>query len=297
MLIAPPSEVYDDGLIYNEYDSHTQHQMEVVRRYLDVLNEEMRGSTYSRRTFVQLFAEPGLYRNRETQEWFTGAALHALSLTGFNRYFYSSLNQQVLATLEQRAQTLFPRPDAEVHFMGGNCNDLARGIIGETEFYMSALCPKPVHKEGFALVTPRILHPVPAALTFCIYQSDVHLRWETVSAISRLPYVNMVLYYPLDALNRQMAQAQGQRGETDVDGFFGGKAWRDLYRRGMGQQHHEQLLSYYCERLKALGFGEVRTELDSSIRAATLGSDASGHLLIFAHKQPKSAEFWQSVLA
>jgi len=290
MLIPATNGLYDDGLIYHERGHRAQTQMAVVRRYLDAVNQEMSDSAFSRRTFVQLFAEPGLYRNRDSQEWYAGAALHALSLPGFNHYIYSTLNQQVLATLERRYQTFFSRPDADVYFMGANCNDLAGGIVSESEFYISARRPKSTPNSS-----TRILHPVPVALTFSLCQSDVYLRWETVAAISRLPYVNLILYYPVDALNRQMPQAQMEQGETRVDAFFGGKAWRDLYRRGAGQSRHEQLIAYYRERLRALGFGEIVTENDLALAPLDVESDSLGDFLMFAAKQPKGAEFWDAV--
>lgn len=284
MLVPSPHELYDDGLIYQEHGSRAQSQTAFVRHYLDAVSQEMDNAPICRRSFVQLFAEAGLYRNRDTQEWFVGAALHALNLTGFNHYIYTSLNQQVLATLEQRHQTFFPRSDAEVHFMGGNCNDLARGIVSESEFQMLS------RRSRNGTPAPSV------ALTFCLCQNDVYLLWETLVAISRLPYVNLILYYPMEALNRQMAQAYDQRGETAVDAFFGGKAWRDLYRRGYGQNRHELLIPYYCDRLRALGFSEVVTEQDLHLMADVPDHEAPTHCLLFAHKQPKSLDFWDAVM-
>lgn len=289
MLVPSPDELYDDGLIYHEHGSRTQSQTAFVRQYLDAVSQEMDNAPIYRRSFVQLFAEAGLYRNRDTQEWFVGAALHALNLTGFNHYIYTSLNQQVLATLEQRHQAFFPRPDADVHFMGGNCNDLARGIVCESEFQIaSRRAHRPAHPHAPA--------PLPVALTFCLCQNDVYLLWETLVSIGRLPYVNLILYYPMEALNRQMAQAYDQRGETAVDAFFGGKAWRDLYRRGYGQNRHDLLIPYYCDRLRALGFGEVVTERDLHLMSDMPDYEAPTYFLLFAHKQPKSQDFWNTVM-
>jgi hypothetical protein len=288
---APP----DESLLYYELGSRAQAQIALVRRYLDTVSRELEQSAFKRRIFVQLFAEPGLYRNRSTQEWFVGAAVHAFSLTGFNRYIYTSLNHQVLASLEKRYQTYFARPDTHASFMGGNCNDLARGIVSETEYYiLTRRGTRPLNGQGMYGAAHTAL-PVPAALTFCLYQSDVHLSWDTVAAISRLPYVNLILYYPLDALNRQMPQANVQRGETSVDGFFGGKAWRDVYQRTIGQSRHDQLIPYYCQRLAALGFGEIVTEQTLHRLPAVSENEQPDYFLIFAHKQPKGAAFWEAV--
>lgn len=297
LMKVPMSDLSDDELIYFEGGARAQEQIALARRYLDAVNRDMSASTFARRAFVQLFAEPGLYRNRATQEWFIGAGLHAFTLMGFNHYIYTSLNHQVLGALEQRYQRYFARPHTQAHFMGGNCNDLARGIISETEFYILTRRGTRPLGGGGSFGAAQTALPVPAALTFCLYQSDVHLLWETVVAISRLPYVNLMVYYPIDALNRQMPQAQSQRGESDVDGFFGGKAWRDLYRRGLGQSRHEQLIPYYCERLKSLGFGEVVTELDFRLLPSIQDPETPNYFLIFAHKQPKGEAFWESVAA
>lgn len=295
MLISLQNELYDDGLMFYEYGPRTQARITLVQRYLDVVNTEMQNSAFTRRMFVQLFAEPGVCRNRETQEWFTGTALHALTLHGFNRYLYLSLNQQVLSALEQRYQSKPRREDAEVFFMGGNCNDLARGVVSETEFYISARRPKA--RTDTLSLGARILHPVPAAITCCISPSDTLLRWETVAALSRLPYVNLIIHYPITALMQQMGEAHPQRSETDVDGFFGGKPWRDFYRRGMGQQRHTQLISYFCERLRSLGFTEVVTEDDLRLFPTPGDTQSSNYFLIFAHKQPKGETFWETVLS
>lgn len=295
LLQAPPLESQEDTLLYYERSSRAQAQIATVRRYLDEISHELEHSAFKRRTFVQLFAEPGMYRNRATQEWFVGAALHALTLTGFNYYFYTSLNHQVLEALERRYRDYFARPDRQAFFLGGNCNDLSRGIISETEFYiLTQRGTRPLNSSS-TNGSARTALPVPATLTFCLYQNGVHLNWETVVMISRLPYVNLILYYPKDALNRQMPQANAQRGETDVDAFFGGKAWRDLYHRGIGQSRHDHLIPYYCERLQSLGFQEIVTERELNGLPDLTEGEPSDYFLIFAHKQPKGEAFWTKV--
>lgn len=270
-----PIELSDDGLLSYERGPRAQRQIEIVRAYLSTLSEDLLQQGATRRMFVQLFSEPGLYRNRVTLEWFRGAALHALSLLGFNYYVYSSLNAQVLATLRRRYDTYFARPDREAYFLGGNCNDLARGVVAETElFRMTSRRPNPVNT------------------TFCAYQGDVQIRWETVVAISRLPQVNLIFYYPMDALNRQMSIAYGQRAETVVDAFFGSKAWRDLYARSFGRARHDLLFPYFRERIMQLGFVETVSDLDLNLLSPATEEDPDLYRLLFVHKQPKDATFW-----
>ncbi len=282
MLIPPDAEQYDDGLLYQERGPHAHAQTMMVHHYLDAVSHELARMPARRRTFVQLFAEAGMYRHRETREWFVGAALHALSLPGFNQYIYTTLNPQVLTALEHRYHTFFPDRNADVHFMGGNCNDLARGIVSETEFYLSS-------RRATAPLN------LPPALTVCLCQNDIYLRWETLEALSRLPDVNLILYYPVDALNRQMPLTFDQPGTTAVDTFFGESRWRDVYRRGVGHNRHDLLIPYYCKRLQELGFSEVVPEWDLHPSPTAEQGESGGHCLIFAHKQPKTAAFWQAV--
>ena len=270
-----PVELTDDGLLNYERGPRAQRQIAIVRAYLSTLSEDLIKEGAARRMFVQLFSEPGLYRNRVTLEWFRGAALHALTLSGFNYYVYSSLNSQILATLRRRYDTYFARSNGEAYFLGGNCNDLARGIVSEIELFR---------------LTSKHPHPVDA--TFCIYQGDVQVRWETLVAISRLPQVNLIFYYPLDALNRQMPIAYGQRAETVVDAFFGSKAWRDLYARSFGRVRHDLLFPYFCERLAQLGFTEAISDSNLNLMEPPGEEEPDFYRLLFLHKQPKEKSFW-----
>jgi hypothetical protein len=289
------ADVSNDGLLYYERGSYGQTQVALVRRYLSALNESLQHSIFTRRSFIELFTDPGLYRNLYTYEWFVGAALHALTLEGFNHYVYASISRQLLGGLSTRYERYIQRPALPVYFIAGDCNDLARGIISETEYY--------AHTQGGTLVNPqstphsiaREVASAPVSLTFCLYQSEVLLTWDTVTAISQLPYVNLILYYPIDPLNRIMPTASVEASENTVDAFFGGKAWRDLYHRGIGTARHEQLIPYYCERLSSLGFSEIVTERSLNTLSPGTAHGTPSYYIIFAHKQPKTADFWQRV--
>ncbi len=271
-------ELSDDGLLFSEQSPRAQLQNAILRAYLGSLSEELNHSPAERRMFVQLFAEPGLYRNRVTQEWVTGASIHALSCTGFNYYLYSSLNAQILSSLRRRYEMYFTRPHCEAYFLGGDCNDLARGVVAETELF-----------------TLTSQHPTPADATFCTYQCELQLHWATIATISRLPYVNLILYYPLDALNRQMPDAYRQRAETVVDAFFGGKAWRELYAQGYGRARQDLLFPYFCDRLAQLGFAEIVSDNDLNLLTPPTEDDPDLYRLLFVHKQTKGDAFWEQV--
>lgn len=253
-------------------------EVDTVERYLDGLTRWFARYPVARRTFVSLFSNTGMIRNRGVRDLYKNACLSSFAVgQPFDRYIFASFQPQLLTEFNLRYTHQYQKLATDVLFLNGDSNDLAHGIVGETTF----------HQE---LVGDR-----PAPMVVFLNPDELRLRWATLQTLSRLPHLYLVLFYPMDALDRLMPRHLTSTFTTEVDLFFGTTEWRDLYLRTPPNARQLVLLSLYQEQLCKLGFRELVNGYDLGIHWERASADTRLYTVLFAQKTPLPRSFWDDL--
>jgi len=130
----------------------------------------------------------------------------------------------------------------------------------------------------------------------------LELEWSTVVRLASVQRMDLIIYYPQEALTRNVDHLFDSPSHTRIDCYFGSRAWRQAYRHWRAQYgtrgRHRVLMDLYMDNLRDLGYVDIRgTEyvgdeplMRNKIRNAPL------YRLIFASKHKRGHEFWHSVL-
>ncbi len=250
-----------------------------VRRYLDVLTRWLHRVPAARQTFVSLFSCKGVVRDQVARDLYNSAAFTGFNVTHpFDRYIFTSMHPDHLRRMQDRYEAQYRSLSPNVLFLAGDSNDLAQGIVGENLFYQDIVQD-------------------PAPTIVFVNPNDLRMQWRTLEALAQLPHLYLVLFYPLDALNRYIPRTIHSNFTTEVDLFFGTHQWRDLYAKALGHNKQRMLLSYYMQRMRALGFRDVMSNNQYALSPSDKADDMSLYCLLFAHKQMLPSRFWEEAMA
>jgi three-Cys-motif partner protein len=256
-----------------------QQEVTLVKRYIDGLSRWLPRTPATRRTFVSLFSNPNLVRNAIARDLYKNACLSSFEASRpFERYLFATLQPQRLHELQQRYERHHHTINADVLFLTGDSNDLAHGIVGESIFHQESVSHTP---------SPTIVF---------INPDDLRLQWKTLQLLARLPNLYLILFYPMDALERWMARNLTSKFTTDADIFFGNTGWRDVYLQTSSHARALTLHDYYCDGLRDLGFDEIVKGAELGIQGYTSRNETRLYSLLLAHKSPMPRPFWDELL-
>jgi three-Cys-motif partner protein len=273
----------------NESDTDASHsgtlvaaaeaEVNTVGRYLDGLTRWFARYPMARRTFVSLFSNTGMIRNPVARDLYKNACLASFEVgRPFDRYIFAAFQPQLLGELQLRYDHQFHSVASDVMFLTGDSNDLAHGIVGETTFQQELAGDRPAPMVVF-------LNP-----------DELRLRWATLEILARLPHLFLIIFYPIDALDRLMPRNLTSTFTTEVDLFFGTPGWRDVYLRTPINTRQTTLLHYYQERIMGLGFREIVNGYDLGIHWERTSADPRLYSVLFAQKTPLPRSFWEDLV-
>lgn len=264
----------DDGLQVRDSGPWAQAKLDYLNRYINVFETSMRNK-WPRRNYIDLLAGPGKNRIRETGEILLGSPLLALTTQfPFTSFYFVDKDPDNVSALTTRASA--SALVSHVKTYTGDCNVVVNDIVAEL---------KRVERESLNLA---FLDP-----------EGLELSWATVSRLASIKKMDLIINYPRVGLSRFMKKAAESELDTGIDRYFGDRTWRDLYKEHQRASHfplHRHLINMYKEKLKTLGYEEVR--LDDELGDEPLmrnKKQAPLYHLLFASKSSLGVEFWRAV--
>ena len=228
---------------------------------------------WQRRAYIDLFAGPGKCVDRKTGEIFLGSPLVALTTRyPFTQYWFVDNEQPNIEALSARC-TASPYSD-QVVCIHGDSNVKVLDIVKK-------------------------LRGVPSLNLAFLDQEGLELKWNLVAALAEVERMDLIIHYPQMGINRLMPVLFESQSSNDVDEFFGGQSWRNIFDRFRRHEEsflHRQLMDHYKERLAALGYQE--TLRDDEVGHEPLMSNelrAPLYRLLFASKHKLGVEFWRKI--
>jgi len=265
-----------DGLRMGDSGRWVAVKLDYLRRYLNAFTTAMRDH-WPAMHYIDLFSGSGKCRDRNTENVHLGSPLIAITATHpFTHYCFVDKDAKYIAALRERCRA--SPVGHRVECIAADANQAAHTVVDR----IRALQPRGGGSLNLAFLDP----------------AGLQLHWDTVTVLSRIRRVDLIIYYPQLGLQRNMKQLVEKAKETAVDRFFGGRAWRDIYRdwqitRGIGI--HRRLMDHYKDKLRLLGYtyqGHGDTGDEPVIRNTRGGSL---YRLMYFSKHQLGLKLWESI--
>jgi three-Cys-motif partner protein len=272
-------EAEDDGLLMRPSGSWALKKLDYLRRYIGAFVTSMRDKPWRAMHYIDLFAGPGKCRVRESNEIHLGSSLVALKAPyPFTHYYFADLEPNNISALRRRCSAS-PHADRVLYFVGDS-----NQVVYEVVEHISAIDQEFIRGQWPSL-----------NLTF-LDPAGIDLYWETVEALAQINRMDLVIHYPQMGLTRSMPLFLDSSKESKVDLFFGGREWREVYRKWQGRIGlHRKLIDHYKEKLRDLGYAEVLRGDEPEPLMRSEKRRAPLYRLIFASKHPLGHDFWRAV--
>ena len=248
-----------DGLPVLMQGSWSEDKLYFVSHFSSLFNGGMK-NRWPIRAYVDLFAGPGLCKDRETGIEFAGSPLAALECqTPFTHLFFNDIDKSFVDALTKRQERLHSQ--ANVEYLNLDCNRAAQQIAQQI--------PK-------GALTLAFIDPWNYELTF-----------DSLAHLGQRQATDLIVTFHTTAIKRNAHQQIAA-----VDAFLDDQNWRARYWESQGNVSRPPttvLVDTFQSRLRSrLGytyFGEPMT-----IRNST---GAPFFYLLFASKHPRGLEFWE----
>lgn len=199
-------DVTDDGLFAPEVGSWAVEKHDVVSLYAKLFSTGMKNKWHER-VYVELYAEAGYARIRDTPKWIAGSPIRALLLPDrFDKYIFCDANKKNLEALRLRVERT--APSADVRFIEGDCNEKVEEILTQI----------PAHSRDHRVLSLCFVDPF-----------DIGIKFATLNRLS----VKFVDFLVLLALYMDAARNQDnyvKEEATKINEFLGRDNWRENWR-------------------------------------------------------------------
>lgn len=167
--------------------------------FMAAMQPKRKAGKWERLVYLDLLAGPGIGRDRDAEVEFDGSALIALKVRPpFDRLFLADLSRANVEALKRR----IPTEDlGRTDILIGDCNDLMKEVVRQIS----------VRTLGLAFVDPE----------------GFEVRFDTLRTLATRR-IDVLLWFPSGIGIARNLRAFAQREHSPMDGFWGGREWRDL---------------------------------------------------------------------
>jgi len=249
-----------DGLPVRCCHQETFKKLQVLRYYLEIFSVAMKNH-FATLNFIDLFAGPGLCRERDYGEEMPGSSLLALELAHpFSKYVFVDADPVTSGILRDRCAKHRPHLADRVTICNVDANSDIDSVLNKVE---------KTNSLSVVLLDPNGL--------------DIH--FSTLATLAEYKHVDLIINFAVSDLKRNRGLYSLDESITKGDLFFGGKDWRS-------KTNHLELLSYYKDRIREIGFTCVENVVEGSVTVKTR-TGAPIYYLLFASKHERGLDFWQ----
>lgn len=264
--------VDDDGLAAPAVGSWAQTKYRLLALYDELFSTGMKNK-WDRRVYVDLYAGAGYSRIRGTNKFLTASPLIALTVSHpFDKYIFCEGKEDLLDALRTRVNRT--RPEADVAFIGGNCDREIDRILDQI--------PKP--------------SPGNKVLSLCVVDPfDFGLKFETLRKLSSY-FVDFVvlLAIGMDANRNYDRYVDGD--STKIDEALGNTDWRDRWKDvGISRSDFRPFLAEEFSRsMESLGYQKTPLHRMKLVRSAE--KNLPLYYIALFSRNPIASKFWDEVL-
>lgn len=257
----------DDGLETVSLNSWSLHKLNFLYRLLDIFSCGMKAK-FPVINFINLFCGPGVMLDESTKQYYQGSPLVSLNLPyPFTHYYFCDSESTYIKALQTRTQA----HASKISFYLEDANEAVHTIVSD------------IHHRSSSWKTLNLAF---------MDQYAFELHWDTVESLSRAGKMDLLIFYPESAINRNIEIFSKVGQGTAMDSFFGSEKWRSILTQKPGVRPCElqrDLLDFYHDNLCSLGYR----------RSDPYEPPIKGHKnsilyrLLFASKHDLGEKFWK----
>lgn len=258
-------------------------KLDYLKRYINIFETSMRNKPWRARNYIDLFAGPGKCLVERTGAVYLGSPLLALTTEHpFTDYYFSDIQPENIETLTRRCSVSVQKD--HIRYYSGDSNVQVREIVNEI------LTVDSIYKPGvWSSLNLAFLDP-----------AGLDLAWDTVATLAQPYSMDLIIFYPQNALTRNIERLVASDAPNKADRFFGDRDWRSVYLRHRGKNIgyvHRELMDYYKKRLVELDYSEVLRDDETGDEPLMRNAKKNAPLyrLLFASKHPLGNKFWHDV--
>src|SRR4030042_4277755 len=208
-------------------------------RYFEIFTASMRNKWRGELYYIDLFADCGKCRVRETGEEIDGSALISLAIKyPFKKYFLVELAHDAAYTLKKRVEKTSYKD--RVRIIQGNCNEKIGEIIAEI----------PEKSLSLTIVDP----------------TGLHIKFGTIQKLTKDRRIDLVITYPEGMDIKRNLSRYIKKSHSILDDYIGDRDWRRLFPRDvkhinqLTSAHIEKnLIDHYKKNLSKLSYKEIKS--------------------------------------
>ncbi len=258
-MAGQETECGSDGLPVLVQGSWSQDKLYFLRYFSSLFNRGMK-NLWAKRAYVDLFAGPGICKERGNGDEFSGSPL--LAMEGdlpFTHFYFNDINKDFVDALAIRQQKR--HPSALVQYFNKDCNEAARIIARQL----------PQGALTLAFIDPW----------------NYELEFDSLAQLGSRSGTDLIVTFHTFAIRRNAHQELEK-----VDAFLDDQNWRSRYRASLSDTSKPPttvLIDTYRSRLRSrleyTHFGNPMPIRNSHGKTI--------FYLLFASKHPRGLDFWE----
>lgn len=271
------SEPIPDGLVIREAGEWVKSKLDRVSRYIDLFETSMRDK-WKYRCYIDLLSGCGKNKIRNTNEIVLGSPLIALQAKfPFTHYIFNELNKIYFDALSQRVEEYQQILSIELH--NCDCNLIVDDVVNRIN-------QLPKLSLNLAFIDPQ----------------GLDVRWDSIEKLARINKLDLLIFYPEEAINRNIKQFCDSDNDCKMDDFFGDRGWRKIYhnlsKSNSLRFKHRHLIDHYKNNLKKLGYVDFSNDHITEEEPLVVSTKTKAPLyrLIFASKHKIGSKFWKEIV-
>ena len=229
-----------------------------IDRYCNIFNMAMKGK-WPIRTYIDLFAGPGICLVQKTKKEINGSPLLALGgEVPFTHYFFNDIDPNVIKSLKKRTATY---SSVTVEYFSKDCN----------------------------LAVDELLQKLPPnSLDFCFIDPfNWEIKFDSIRKLTENRRMDLAVTFHIGNIKRV-----ADKPTRELNSFFPDPSWQQEYAKAgeEGKLTGRVLLDAYEKGLADLGYKEIKDYV-----LAVNTKNVPLYYLIFASKHPLGADFWDKI--
>lgn len=218
---------------------------------------------WPRRAYVELFAGPGLSRDRVSGDWVVGSARRAIRYP-FTDYLFVDKDPRATAALTARLRSdgVAEMADKFVGITTRDCNDAIDGIRAT------------IPKGALSLVF--------------VDPTTWQVRFDSIAHLVDHRHVDLLYTFHIGAMRRV-----GGVPAPHLNAFFGTDRWRAALAQPK-ERRAQALMELYNDQLADLGY--LRTPMEHAVPVKNRKGVTMYELILFS-RHPLGVKFWREAMA
>lgn len=227
--------------------------------------------------FVDILAGSGKNRLRKSDEILFGSPLLSLNTTPqFSHYIFNEFNSETFNSLKSRIDAF--STSSKIYLFNEDCNQIVDEVVNIINGFKG-------NSLNFAFVDPE----------------GLEVKWGTIEKLAKQRRMDLLFFYPEEALNRNIKKFCFTPSWCKIDDFFGDDEWRKIYIDLESKNNlkllHRKLMDHLKDKLVKLGYVDFSdNHIHEEEPLMKSSKNAPLYRLIFSSKHALGAAFWKKII-